>query len=406
MKHKVSYGTVARGGPEGESSGPSHTVDRPHQIAAHGGSRLAVLRRYGESQLRAILDAIADGIVLVDREGVIHFVNPAAERLLGRPRAELVSHPFGYPLETGRTTEIEVPREGDVASVVEMGCLEMEWGGEPAWLVSLRDITEYRKAEAAQSALQRERLARREAESALRERDEFITILNHELRTPLTRLRLWIHRARRQAETSATDMATQAVQSLHEADNETEQLSRLVAQLVEVSRLESGARELELEPLEITRIVQRQMERAMAGGQWAINLHAPSEPVIASLDRQAFEQIVGSMLDFAIRRGPPDRPIDVELTTTREEQPLFRLAVRHHGKAIPEEGRPALFGQSFAAHSSGYAAGFGIWLYVSRRLAELHQGKVEVDLPEDGGTRVTVTLPVGKVEPGEAGLSC
>lgn len=363
-----------------------------------------MLRKYGETQLRAILDAIADGVVLVDHDRLIRFVNPATERLLDRPRDELLGQAFSLPLEPGQTTETEIPRETGPTSVIEIGCVEMDWSGEPAWLVSLRDITEYRKPESAQGVLARERIARREAESALRERDELITILNHELRTPLTRLRLWIHRARRQADNAQT--AADAVQSLHEADNETEQLSRLMAQLVEVSRLESGARGLELEPLEVTRIVERQVERTTAGGQWTVELKAPTEPVIASLDKQAFEQIVGSMLDFAMRRGPPDQPIDVELSTAIDgggetSVPVVRLSARHHGKAVPEEGRSALFGQSFATHSAGYAAGFGIWLYVSRRLAELHRGRVDIDLPEDGGTRVTVTLPVGQVEAAE-----
>lgn len=376
-------------------------MDRSHHTAAHGGPGLAVLRKYGENQLRAILDALGNGIVLVDREKLILFVNPATEQLLDRSREELIGQAFPFSLQAGQPTELGIPRGTDPASVVEMSCVEMDWSGEPAWLVSLRDITEYRKAEAAQGVLARERIARREAEAALRERDEFITILNHELRTPLTRLRLWIHRARRQADNPET--AAEAVQSLHEADNETEQLSRLMAQLVEVSRLESGVRELELEPLEVSRVVERQVERTMAGGEWTIDLRAPTEPVIACLDKQAFEQIVGSMLDFAIRRGPPDQPIDVELSTAIEGDdetgvPVTRLSVRHHGKAVPEEGRSALFGQSFATHSSGYAAGFGIWLYVSRRLAELHHGRVDVDLPEDGGTRVTVSLPVGDLE--------
>lgn len=372
-------------------------MDRLHLTVTHGGPGLALLRKYGETQLRAILDALPEGIVLVDGEKVIRFVNPATERLLDRPSKELLGQAFTLPLDSGSTTETEIPRETGPATVVEISCVEMDWSGEPAWLVSLRDITEYRKAEAAQGVLARERIARREAEAALSERDEFITILNHELRTPLTRLRLWIHRARRQADNPET--APEAVQSLREADNETEQLSRLMAQLVEVSRLEGGLRELELEPLEVNRIVERQVERTMAGGQWTIHLQA--EPVVAALDRQAFEQIVGSMLDFAIRRGPPDQPIEVKLSTAVEpdgEGEVLHLSVRHHGKAVPEEERPALFGQSFAAHSSGYAAGFGIWLYVSRRLAELHRGRVEVDLPEDGGTRVTVTLPTGKVE--------
>ena len=80
-------------------------MDRLHQTVTHGGPGLALLRKYGETQLRAILDALPEGIVLVDGGKVIRFVNPATERLLDRPSKELLGQAFTLPLDSGRTTE-------------------------------------------------------------------------------------------------------------------------------------------------------------------------------------------------------------------------------------------------------------------------------------------------------------
>ena len=98
-----------------------------------------------EARFRKIIEKDADSIVIVNGDGIIRFVNPAAESFLGRKREELLGELFGFPLTVGKATEIDVIRKGGERAVAEMRGVEMNWDGEPAYLASLRDITEMYK---------------------------------------------------------------------------------------------------------------------------------------------------------------------------------------------------------------------------------------------------------------------
>src|SRR5579875_1740186 len=122
-----------------------------------------------EARFRNLIEKNADGVVVVSMDGVIRYVNPATEALLGRSARELIGTLFGRPLTAGETTEIDLCPARKYNSlpsrVAEMRVVEIEWEGQPAFLIALRDITELKEA--------------------VRRRDEFLAMLAHELRNPL-----------------------------------------------------------------------------------------------------------------------------------------------------------------------------------------------------------------------------
>ena len=111
--------------------------------------------RAAEDRFRTIITRSADGIVVVDRNGVIRFLNPAAERMFGRRAEEVVGADFGYPVQAGETTEFNIAAHLHFcqdqgrrqATVVEMRVAVSEWEGESVLLATLRDITARRHAE-------------------------------------------------------------------------------------------------------------------------------------------------------------------------------------------------------------------------------------------------------------------
>jgi signal transduction histidine kinase len=115
-----------------------------------------------------VIERNADAIVVVDSAGEIRFVNAAAEALFGKSRDEILLHPFGFPLVSGETTELELPQTGRAPRTVEMRVVETEWEEEPACLASLRDVTERKEAEEGARRLIRERAARAAAEQSAR----------------------------------------------------------------------------------------------------------------------------------------------------------------------------------------------------------------------------------------------
>lgn len=100
-----------------------------------------------EAYLRKIIEKNADGIIIVDRNGVVCFTNPAAEALWGRKAEELRGQLFGFPAVAGEISEVDIIRRGGETRAAEMRVVEMDWEGERSWLASVRDITERKKTE-------------------------------------------------------------------------------------------------------------------------------------------------------------------------------------------------------------------------------------------------------------------
>jgi diguanylate cyclase (GGDEF)-like protein/PAS domain S-box-containing protein len=103
-------------------------------------------REVGQQSLRAVIESNFDGMVVIDHNGSVLFVNPAAERLLSRPAADVVGAQFGFPHAPGGAIEIEVVA-GGALRVAEMRVVKVEWEGTPAFLASLRDVTERKRGE-------------------------------------------------------------------------------------------------------------------------------------------------------------------------------------------------------------------------------------------------------------------
>jgi signal transduction histidine kinase len=119
-----------------------------------------------EARFRDVISKLADGIIMLDGEGRVRFINPAAEALFDRPARELIDTVFGFPVVAGETTEIDIIRRGGQYAVAEMRVVETDWGGEKTYLASLRDITDRKRSEAERAELIREQAARAEAEAA------------------------------------------------------------------------------------------------------------------------------------------------------------------------------------------------------------------------------------------------
>ena len=127
-----------------------------------------------EERFRNIVERTSDGIMIIGADGEVHFANPAASLLFGRPVADLEGQPFGMPLLEGETTELDIVRpHGADAIVVELRTSTTQWQGASAQLVSMRDITDRKRSEQRAQRLLLERAAREQAE-AERSRSRFL----------------------------------------------------------------------------------------------------------------------------------------------------------------------------------------------------------------------------------------
>ena len=107
--------------------------------------RTKVALALSEARFRNMIEKDADGILIVDSNGVVRFANPAAEVLFSCKAEEFLGQLFGFPLVAGETTELDIVRGKAGKIIAEMRVVEMDWEGERAYLASLRDITERKR---------------------------------------------------------------------------------------------------------------------------------------------------------------------------------------------------------------------------------------------------------------------
>jgi signal transduction histidine kinase len=224
------------------------------------------------------------------------------------------------------------------------------------------------------------------------ERDEFISVAAHELRTPMTSLRVAVQLLMRQLERGAVIDANQLARALHRVHNQSAKLTRLITQLLDSVRLQTGSLESDRQIADLTTLVADAMEQARASTvRHDLVLSAPSR-VLARVDAVRLEQVITNLLDNAIKFSPEGGRIDVELSP---QNGTVRLAVRDHGIGIRPDHRSRVFERSYRAEAGNQSSGLGLGLHISRNIVELHGGHIGAEFPEDGGTRIVVSLPTG-----------
>ncbi|MCY1073247.1 hybrid sensor histidine kinase/response regulator [Archangium lansingense] len=233
----------------------------------------------------------------------------------------------------------------------------------------------------------------RESQEAIRLRDEFLAVAAHELRTPLTTLGLQlgtlVQRARRE---SSADM----VERLDRGLRQVRRLGTLVEMLLDVSRLSTGELPLSLEGMDLGELVREVLERFEAESQaMGCALRLEVAPGLVGLwDRMRVEQVVSGLLSNALKFGAR-QPVEVRVTSDGE---VARVVVEDRGIGIPEEQLERIFERFGRAVSSRSYGGLGLGLYLARRAAEAHGGRVWAEQREGGGARFTLELPLRAVE--------
>jgi signal transduction histidine kinase len=231
-----------------------------------------------------------------------------------------------------------------------------------------------------------------EAQSAVAVRDEFLSIASHELRTPLTALRLALENMRRVASREALEkLPAQYVERvLVTAERQGQRLEKLVAGLLDVSRIHMGRLELDVEEVELGAAVQDALgavedEAAQSGSE----IRVKGEPVRGYWDRFRISQVVTNLLANAVKYGG-GKPVEVEFFP-REDHAVLR--VRDHGIGIDPSDQPQIFERFERAVSSRNYGGLGLGLYIVKRIVEAHGGIIAVDSKPGEGATFQLELP-------------
>jgi signal transduction histidine kinase len=235
----------------------------------------------------------------------------------------------------------------------------------------------------------------REARTAVSIRDEFLSVAAHELKTPMTSLRGYAQLLAREFEKGEVANVERARRAAVTIQVQSDKLARLVSQLLDVSRIQSGKLAVERKLSDLSALV-RDVVEAVRGQlkEHTLVARLPAE-LWVSIDPLRIEQVVTNLIDNAIKYSPEGGQIDVVLGCDEDERKI-RFSVRDRGVGVPVEHRAHIFDRFYQAHAGGALtsmAGMGLGLYISRQIVELHGGTIRAEFPDDGGTRIVVTLP-------------
>jgi PAS domain S-box-containing protein len=339
-----------------------------------------------QARLRGILASVAEGIIAVDTEGKIALVNPQATELLGLdeqqvagaavrslPLPENVTRLFVECLATSQLCsaefELEHPRRQlavDVAPV--RSGEEGGWGG----VAVLRDVTADRRLD--------------------QMRRQFISDASHEIKTPLTAIGGF---AAAIADGTATT-PEERVRSAAFIVREVQRLTRLVNELLNLSRIESGAAKLELESVELPELLQAVVEafgKQASDKDVRVELDLPPDLPRVRADADRIYQVMVNLLSNAVRFGRAGSEVAVSASP---EDGFVRISVRDSGPGIAPGQLSRIWERFHRADSSRSRqdGGTGLGLAIVRSIVEAHGGSVSAESEVGKGSTFSFTVPV------------
>jgi signal transduction histidine kinase len=231
----------------------------------------------------------------------------------------------------------------------------------------------------------------RQAQQAIRVRDDFLSIASHELKTPLTSLKLQVQGLLMMPPASLDHAdAARFNQTLEVVDRQVVRLDKLIANLLDVSRIAAGRLVIDPTETDLSTLVQdvtRQFEPQLA--RWNCKLQARIEGSVTGWwDAPRIDQVVTNLLSNAIKYGS-GKPIELSVESTADRA---RLTVRDHGIGISVEDQRRIFGRFERAASLSYG-GLGLGLFISSQIVRAHGGTISVESAPDVGSVFVVDLP-------------
>ncbi|MGW0996162.1 ATP-binding protein [Streptomyces sp. NPDC002520] len=340
-------------------------------------------------------DQLPDGLVVADEQGRVVCFNAAAARITAVPVADALGEPLekALPLEDleGRRWWQLTDPYGGLAIRVRQPERNLLLPGGREVLVSARYVRAEPLGPVGRVVVTlRDTEARRRTE---RSHAELIATVAHELRSPLTSVKGFTATLLAKWERFTDDQKRLMLETV---DADADRVTRLIAELLDISRIDSGRLEVRRQPVDIGAAVGRHIQAYVAAGQPADRFLLRIEQPLPALwaDPDKVDQVLSNLIENAVRHGEGTVTIDVTPSASpREgEETGTSVTVSDEGPGIPEESMNRVFTRFWRGSKRG---GTGLGLYIVKGIVEAHGGVITVGRAADGGAEFRFTLPVG-----------
>jgi two-component system phosphate regulon sensor histidine kinase PhoR len=372
-----------------------------NQMAIHLRRTIASLTDQ-QNQLSAVLDNMADGVLITDDRGLVALINPAAAELLGADKEQALGRSFAqvardhriidlwrrcYKEREEQVEPIEMDRQDAFLQVIATPLGE----GDRACLLILQNLTRVRRLETV--------------------RRDFISNISHELRTPMAALKALVDTLR----DGALEDPPAAQRFLDRMDMEVDALTQMVQELLQLSRIESGRAPIRMEPVSVVEVVIPPVDRLRPQAERAelevtVDISPELPPVLADVDR--VQQVVTNVVHNAIKFTPPGGRIEVSarrLSIGGGDRVSLRaigldpdvslsgewvlIQVEDSGVGIPSDDLPRVFERFYKADRARSGGGTGLGLSIAKHIIQAHDGHIWAESIEEEGTTFRFVLP-------------
>jgi len=341
------------------------------------------------NKLSAVLDTMADGVVVIRQvfylrqgEGLIELINPAAEELLSLKSVEAVGSRFmetvndheiqklvHLSFETGEQQhgEIELMQQRRSLSAI---ATPLTSDGPNSILLTLHDLTLIHQADST--------------------RRQFVSNVSHELRSPLASIKAMVETL----ESGALEEKQVATDFIHRIHIDIERMSRIVEDLLELSRLESGQVALELTPMDVRPLmeeVKHEFQLRAEAKEITLKLGSPDSLPLVMGERNKLHQVLANLLDNALKFTPENGAVTLYAIPLIN---MIQIYVSDTGIGIAEEHHSHIFERFYRVDSSRQYRGTGLGLAIAKHIAQAHGGEIAVESHEGEGSTFSFTVPV------------
>lgn len=324
-----------------------------------------------ESRFHSIITKSVDGIIIVDRHGIVRSLNPAAENLFGLNHNELVGKPFGFRVIPYETVDIDIKTKAGKTVVAEMRVIETGWQEEAVYYVFLRDITARKRVEEEIEILNTHLAARAaELETANRELEAFSYTVSHDLRAPLTNIngycQIMLH-------SCAEKLDEECRGFMQRVYDEARRMDHLIDTLLNFSRLTRC--ELHRKKVcisETAQAIAAELRQKVQGRQVTFTI---ADKMEANGDARLLRVVLENLLYNAWKYTGKQESANIEVGVTEFEGNLTYF-VRDNGIGFDMRYAGRLFSPFQRLHSKEEFEGHGIGLATVQRIIQRHGGRI------------------------------
>jgi signal transduction histidine kinase len=340
------------------------------------------------SSAQILLDALPDGIVVAGPGGLVTEVNVVAARMLGVPGEELV----GRSLEDALLLQDQAGRAWFAHNCPYAGLHTRTGVPEQSW--TLPDGTEvlvtariHRSGRTIDQVVVSMRSGRGRARLD-RGRSDLVATVAHELRSPLTGVKGFVQALLNRWDKLTDEQKKLMLTTVH---SDSDRLSRLIAELLDVARIDTGRLSLYPRPSDVEVLVRRVVDSVQAGTSRTITLEVEGELPEVMVDPDKFTQVVTNLIENGVRHGEGTVTVTLSEMPGWADFPGVHMTVDDQGEGIAEEIRQRVF-TKFWKH--GARGGSGLGMYLVNGLVKAHGGMLDIDDAPGGGARIAIAWPM------------